>query len=400
MIRIRGKHYSEAEVLPPQLRKIHESIDWLSNKFSLSGLREALFTMQMDGTLREAHAASSFGQLLRAGVQTIALDYYNQQPKSWDSYAGSNASQHYQEVYAPLYGSEPLSQVGYGQAALESAIVGDQVILTNKQFAAIEGFEDALVDDDQTGQFKARAQKLGQAGITTVNFYMAAKFIGIAASLGKLTVGADTFQSPDTGGTMRGPWSKLLYGGTLGNRLQTYKVLDGQWLKQARATFRSAIDPLGVKITASMDVLLVSAMDEENAIVLTGRDLSGARLSPWLAQVPGVSGTTASATPGGAVGAAYAANPFATGLQPVVEKYLPDWAWATGAKGYDLIWQERKPLEIVQEVPNSGLSFTNGITRYAARMRGEGGRIGNRHWVLGNPGQKTVDGDAGVAGAF
>lgn len=406
MIRIRGRDFNEAEVLPPFLSRLNESIDWLDQRQSVAAIREAVYTAYVDGRLKEAHPASAFGQLLRAGVQTIANDWYTQQPKTWNGYAGSNPSDKFEEVYGPLFGARPMRQVGYGNPALESEIVGDKTILMNLQFGGMESFEEALVEDDQTGQFRQRAQALGTSANTTENFYVAQRFVTLAGTLGDLNVAASTFTSPDITGVQRGPWSKLLYGPALGNRLAAYKALDGAGLKDAKSIARRAVDPLGVKIVINIDTLLISAMDEENAIILTGKDLSGARLSPWMSFQPGTSaqfvggGSADGGTPGGAIGAAYAANPFAQGLQPVVEKYLPNWLWAIGQKGMGLIMQTRKSPEVVQEIPNSGPHFTSRVIRYAIFSRFEADWIGNRHWVLGNPGELTVDGDAGVAGAF
>lgn len=402
-ITIKGKKFSEAEVMPPHLRRLNEKIDWLDPSLSFRAIAETVYEAHYDGRrgFVEANPESSFGALLRAGVQTIANDYYQQLPKTYDKYCQIGTSDKYQEVYPPLFGARPARRVGHGLAAQESEVIGDDNVLTNLQFGGMESFEESLVEDDQSGQIRQRAKDLGEGYNTTENFYAARRFIGTAGSLADLAVEASKFATTDVTGTSRAVWSKVLYGAAVGNRLQTFAALDGAKLKNAKAIARSARDPLNVKIVVNCDTLLVSSMDEDNAVVLTGRDLKGNQVSPWFPMVPGISTDTASTAPGGGVGSAYAANPFGMGLQPVVENYLPAWAWAIGVKGKGLLMQTRKAPEVFQEVPNSGMHFTNREVRYAVFGRFECDWIGNRHWVLGNPGSgETVDGDAGAAGAF
>lgn len=401
-ITIKGKKFNEADVLPPQLRKMNERVDWLSPDFSVRGLCEAVYEMHFDGRLRETQAADAWGQLLRAGVQTIANNAYQVLPKSWEKYCSQNPSDKYEEVYPPLFGSKPWRRIGHGHPAQGGEIVGDKIIVLNLQFAGLEEFDEQLVEDDQTGQFRERAAALGEGANTTENFYAATRFIGNAGSLGGLSVGASEFTTIDTDGVSRGLWSKKLYdpANDVGNRLPAFKQLDGAHLKHAKALARSARDPLGNKIQVNCDTLFVSSMDEEAAVVLTGKDLKGTQISPWFPSVPGLSSTTASSATGGAVGSAYAANPYGLGLQPVVEPYLEDWAWAIGQAKKGLVMQTRKQPEVFQELPNSGEHFNRRVHRYAGFQRFNVEWYGNRHWVLGNPGNQTVDGDAGVTGAF
>ena len=64
----------ESDVMPPQVRRLHEAIDWLSPELSIKGVKEAIYSLWYQGRLQEAHAATSFGQLLRV-FAAIAPDH-------------------------------------------------------------------------------------------------------------------------------------------------------------------------------------------------------------------------------------------------------------------------------------------------------------------------------------
>jgi hypothetical protein len=337
--------------------------------------------------LREAHAETAYAFLLRKGIQNLANDWYQTVEREWQRYATAAPSNGYAEWYAPLYGSVIATQVGAGERFPEGRIAGENSVVVNHKFGLIEAFDREFFDDDQTGQIRQRAQRLGQSMAQTENAYMAIRFLGVAGSYMNLNVPASTYTTTDVNGnTVTGPFSATLYG-TYGNRLPAYAALSLGGLKQLWAYALVAKDPLGNKIITQPNILLHSAMDSLHAPLLV-RPPAGV---PYYPAPIGATGTTASSAASGYPGGVFGANPFqGLGIDPVMARYLADWAWALGEKK-GFIVQERDPLEVVQEASNSGQGFESDAIRYRSRRRFEAEWVGGggRFWNLGNSGEAT-----------
>ena len=342
--------------------------------------------------LREAQAESAFGFLLRKGVQTLANDWYITIPSEWRDYAQVASSNGYGEWYAPLYGSVIAKRVPRGERYPEGRTVGEDSLLVNYKFGLVESFDRELFDDDQTGQIRERATRLGMSMALAENVYAAIRFIGSAGSYAGLDVPASNYTTTNTlGAAVTGPWSATLYGAA-GNRPSSYAALGLTVLKAAWSGLLNARDPLNNKIITRPDTLLVSDRDALHAPMLVSPP---AGVPYYPAPIGLASQTAATAASGSAGGGVFGANPFlGLGITPRVIRFLAEWAWALGEKGKGFVFQERDPLEVIQEVAGSGASFEVDGYRFRSRRRFEADWIGggSRFWHLGN--------DGTVAGSF
>lgn len=351
-------------------------------------------------TLREANSETALGFLLRKGVQAVANDWYQITPTVWRDYCLVTGSTTLAEWYAPLYPSVIADRVQRGQRFPESRIIGEDSYLVNQKFGLIVSVERELFDDDQTGQIKQRAQVLGQSMGVTESIWTSSRFLGSQRTYANVTVPASNYSTTDINGTaVSTPFSSTIYGST-GNRPSTYGTLNVGHIKQAYVQLLNAVDPLQNKIIVNPNCLLVSSQDAMNAQILMAPGAYPAVIgqsSAALANNPVLGGTSATAgTSQGALtgfpGGIGSANPFAgLGWKIVVERYATDWLWALGESGKGLVFQERDPLEVIQESPSTGSYFTFDSIQWRSRRRFEVDWIagGSRFWYLGNDGTVT-----------
>lgn len=330
----------------------------------------------------EANSASAFGQLMRAGVQTIANDWYLRTPVSWTDYVQETASSMRQEFYAPLYRSSLPKLTSPQQPYKESGIVGEDSELINRKFMGGESFEMELWEDDQTGQIRQRAASLGEAQRVLEEIYVAGRILGIANfTVADFVVPASNYQTRNaSGNVITTPYSANLYKTGQGNVLSANKVLSGSSLKEGTAKLMNAIDPKGIKILGKPDHLVVSVADALNASTLLESDNNPT--------IQGVGGTTFNNQMGGTIGGIVAKNVFKGLFSFSVNYFFPDWAWVMGQKKKGPVFQRRSPMSVIQEVPNSGQSFDLDSIRWRTRSRYEMDFVGggSRFWLRGNDG--------------
>lgn len=372
--------------------------EWSKSDFSSKRWIRAC--MESVRKLREAMPETALAFLLRKGVQTLANDWYIVVPREWQDYALVASSDAVAEWYAPLYGSSVAGRVVRGERFPEGKIIGEDSVLVNQKFGLIESFDRELFDDDQTGQIRQRAARLGQSMAVTENAYAALRFIGAAGTYANLIVPASNYTTIRVDGTpVTGPWSDTLHG-TYGNRPATFVALGLNPLKQGWSELLNTLDPQRNKIIVNPNTLLHSSMDALHAPLLVTPPAG----VPYYPAVIGAAGSTASTAASGFPGGVFGANPFmGLGIRPVLARFLPDWAWALGERARGFTFQERNPLEVIQEAPASGAAFEVDAFRFRSRRRFEADWVGggSRFWWLGNPGSGvTVDGDTGVAGSF
>lgn len=352
-------------------------------------------------SLREADSETALGFLVRKGVQTIANDWYRTIETVWRDVCLVSGSTTLAEWYAPLYPSTIAGPVERGGRFPESRIIGEDSVLRNQVFGQVVALERILFDDDQTGQIKDRSKALGYGMATLESVWWCFKYLGTERTYANVTVPASDYSTIDINGTtVSTPFSATLYGASLGNRAQSYGTLNIGHLKVAYQTLMNAVDPLQNKIQVDPNYLLVSTQDALNAKILTAQG--------YYPGVPGQSSTTLALNPvaGGTVsaaganqgvltgfpGGAFSPNPFGgLGWKVVVERYLPDWVWALGQSGRGIVFQERDPLEIIQEAPNSGnfFAFDQIQLRSRRRMQVDWVGGGSRFAFLGDDGTVT-----------
>jgi len=177
--------------------------------------------------------------------------------------------------------------------------------------------------------------------------------------------------------------------GAFGNRPAAYAAMALNPLKQGWSDMLNAKDPLGNKIIVNPNTLLHSSKDALHAPMLVTPPAG----VPYYPAPIGLSGQTAStATSGSVGGGVFGANPFmGLGIKTVLARFLADWAWALGERAKGFVFQERNPLEVIQETPASGAAFEVDAFRFRSRRRFEADWItgGSRFWWLGNDGSVT-----------
>jgi len=357
--------------------------EWSKPNFHPSRWMDAC--MEAVRHVREASPETALAFLLRKGIQTLANDWYIVVPREWQDYALIAPSAAVAEWYGPLYGSSIAGRVGRGERYPEGRIIGEDSVLVNYKFGLIESFDRELFDDDQTGQIRQRAQRLGQSMAITENAYAALRFIGAAASYSNLVVPASNYSTLDVNGnTVNAVFSALLHG-TYGNRPGAFVPLALNPLKQGWSDLLNAKDPQGNKIIVNPNTLLHSSMDALHAPLLVAPPAG----VPYYPAVIGGTGTAAATAVSGFPGGVFGANPFmGLGIKPVLARFLPDWAWALGERAKGFIFQERNPLEVIQEQAASGAAFEVDAYRFRSRRRFEADWVGggSRFWWLGNSG--------------
>lgn len=390
---------------------IHEMVDLAvvsSPKFqealeSGRGIKRWLESaMRAASSMKEAQSEQTLGFLLRKGVQVTANNWYQTAPAAWRNYADVVGSTGVAEWYAPLYDGTIADEVFPGGRFPEGRIIGENSHLRNRLFGKMEAVERALFDDDQTGQIKQRAQRLGTSMAVTESIWSAYRFLGPQRTYGGLiTVPASEYSTTNSAGTsITTPFSTTLYTGSTGNRPSTYRMLNVGNFKLAYVSLLNALDPMQNKVIVTPDTLLHSSMDKVNAELLTqpgyypgvpGQSDAVAVSAP----IAGGTTSAAGANQGvlaGFPGGAFQQNPFASlGIKPQLERYLPDWAWALGQKGRGFTMQVRDPMEITQEAPNSGGWFDFDVIRWRSRARWICDWIGggSRFWYCANDGSVT-----------
>lgn len=284
-----------------------------------------------DTPLREANASSALGQLMRYGVQQFMFDAYKDVPTMYQDVVKIVPSDGRQEWYAPLYGAEIPLDVVAGAPYEDSRLSGLDTVLVNKKVGRILGVQKEAFDDDQTGQIAERAGRLGKRVRYKEEF--------------------------DVMGAIRG----ATYNTTIGNAPAANTTLSQPALETADIALQSIRDPLGNRMGIDPNFLLVSTKDKFSAAKLLNSSLQPS--------VPGASGETISSAASGGTGWTMAMNPLQGLYQLGVSRFLGDNDWFLMEAKTAVPFQERAPLSVVQEDPNSGQSFERDIYRWKVSRR-------------------------------
>jgi len=367
--------------LSKPLADLAESIDWLNPSLSWKGVRR--MAIENYRKLGEAHSSTALAQLLRAGIQTIANNWYERTPVNWPEYIQEVSSDKRQEFYAPLYGSALPKRTGRGVPYDEQRIKGVDREIINYKVMGGESFERELFDDDQTGQIAQRANNLGEAMRVYEEVYAAARILGTAQTISNVVVPASTYATVNANGTaITTPFSVNLYETGSGNRPAAFAQLSFPNIKTGFEKLLDAKDPLGVKISVTPDTLLVSSFDYVNIRTFLN--------SAYYPAVPGLGGENAGSASSGVAGGAFSENAIKGLMNPALNRYLPNGAWYLGQARKGMLFQRRDPLEVVQEQPQSGESFSRDVYRFRSRSRFELEWIDSRFWYCGNDGTAAV----------
>ncbi len=281
--------------------------------------------------IQEANVSSSLGQLLRYGVQTFMFDAYKDVETVYQDIVQVISSSNRQEWYAPLYGAELPQDVAPGGDYLDSRLQGLDTVLVNKKVGRILSVQKELFDDDQTGQIGQRAGKLGKRVRYKEEF-------DVMTALRAAT-----------------------YSAAIGNAPGSNTALSQPSLEAADIALMGIRDPLGNRMGVEPSLLLVSTADKFNAAKLLHSTLQPS--------VPGASGETATSAASGGTGWTMATNPLQGLYDLKVSRFLGSGDWFLMEPKTSVPFQERAPLSVVQEDPNSGKSFEQDILRWKVSRR-------------------------------
>ena len=336
----------------------------MHNDFSIQEMYTNILKEACEGRLKET-AETTFGSLLRLGVQAMAADYF--------AWAGGDTvyqdivqdipSNKYAEFYGPMYGGQLPKPVERSGRYASSYFKGTDSMIVNLKFGRLYEFEQELWEDDKTGQIRQRAQQIGEGMRIVQEMWALARLTGETQ-----TYPEDITVPPPQ--VLSKVYDANLFGPGIGNRAGAALTrLSQPALEEASIAMMKVRDPLKNRILAKMDTLVVSVDD-----MFTAAKLINSTLQP---STPGTSsmvqgGTTAATgVPGGMTGYVNTINPLYGLYKLKVARYLPSKHWYLGQAKKGLILQNREPLSIVQENPAAGESFARDVIVFRSKARWE-----------------------------
>jgi phage major head subunit gpT-like protein len=314
----------------------------------------------LEAKLEEADSASAFTQFLRAGIQQITAGMYKAVDTTWQDWAVAVPSSKDTELYAPNHGVAFPREVGQNEIYPEVGAAALDLELKNKKFGNIYGVTVELANDDQTGTFMQQASLLGEYAALLVEVYAYGKLASVAnMKYLDLTIPvSETKPSYESAY----PWSTALRGGGA-TRPSSFGALIQANVQNGMVALMNQKNLQGIKMQVAPGRLVVGSAYRFDAGVLLNSSFypSGA----------------ASA---GVVGGAFAVNMLKGILDLTVSRYVfandgtvdgTSKAWylmdSTGKPWF--IVQQREPVAVVQEAPNSGANFDRDIVRFKASTR-------------------------------
>lgn len=356
---LEGATLRDLNITQSDLRETMMDPDFSIQEFYTNILQEAT-----SGKLKET-AQQTFGQLLRAGVQSMAADYF--------AWAGSDTihqdlveerpSNKRAEFYAPVYGGQLPKPVEASGRYASSYFKGTDSMMINIKFGRLYEFEQELWEDDKTGQIRQKSQQIGEGMRIVQEMWFIARLTGAQLSFPEdIHVPAPQI--------VQNVYDANLFAPGEGNRAPSAGTrLSQPALEDASIAMMKARDPLKNRLLTKMNTLVVSVDD-----MFTAAKLINSTLQP---SVPGtgaqVLGGTAVGTgiPGGTTGWVNTINPLYGLYKLKTSRYLPKYHWYLGQAKKGLIFQNREPLSIVQEGPTSGESFARDVLVFRTKARWE-----------------------------
>lgn len=344
-----------------------ERFDFEHPMFSWKKFRENAYRLA-EANFQEANAENTMSQLLRAGINMIANNWYNLVDTNHEQVLQTVPSSKAIELYAPLARGGIPRRVPKGEQFPRTKLVGLDIQIANEKFGAISDFERELFDDDQTGQISQRSKDIGENMGILEDAWSFTRFIGAAGSFGGDTIPASV--------TYTTVWSTALTGGGA-NKPASYGAFTQANLQAADMGLMNQLDLNGNKMLVNPNTLLVGVSNK-----FTARALLNSEWYPSSATMKVGGGSGADST----IGTTYARNVMEGLYNLVVSRFLPVKSWAIGEAGKGIVFQRRDPLEMIQENPQSGMAFSQDVYQFRARARWEPDWIDPRFWYLGNDG--------------
>lgn len=315
--------------------------------------------------LQEADSASTFPQLLRAGVQLAVNSAYQTVEVTHDDWTTTIPSSKDTELYAPLHGVGFPSEVGRQETYPEQGMAGLDISLKNKKFGEIFAFEWELGEDDQTAQVEQQSALLAEYMAQCVEVFCYGKLASVA-NMAYATLQVPKTETKDPQETTSTypyapPATPFLGGGF--NRPASFGSLTQANVQYGKTTLINQLNKLGLKMSVNGKRLIVGPTNEFNASILLNSSFYPST----------VSGSA------GAVGGAFAINPIKGIADLTVSRFVFNydgtvtgnstaWYLLDDSKPFFVV-QLREPVSVIQESPDAGDSFTRDIIRFKARSR-------------------------------
>jgi hypothetical protein len=352
-----------AEAIEVDARIDATKIPYDDDFFSFKKLKENVSKLNKN-KLREANSETMFGALLRYGVQNFMFDAYKSVTDFiYTDLVQTRTSRNRQEWYAPLFGVEIPQDVPLGGKYEDSRLAGLDIEVVNKKVGRILSFERELVDDDQTGQIATKSGELGER----MRYKEEADVLGV-----------DVFTLATQSRGLTGVASTS-YTTAIGNK-GTFGTLSQPLLEAADIAMHNMTDPLGNRIMVRPSILLVSPADKFNAAKLLN-----STLQPSIPGTAGAdhAGNAGTGLPGGLTGWTMTMNPLQGLYNLKVSRFLPSGYWYL-IDPRSIVFQDRDPLELLQEARDSGRSFERDEYRYRVRRRYQTAVLEYRFVYCGN----------------
>jgi phage major head subunit gpT-like protein len=372
-----------------------QSVDYADSKafpvsddrFSWKKVAQKLGHPSVESCLREADSATTFTQVLRAGIQQLVNNSYETVPTTFDTWTSTVNSTKDTELYAPLHGISFMREVGKQELFSESYAAGLDIKLQNRKYGQIYAVERELLEDDQTGQFAKQSALLGEYAkyCWEVIAYakLAGKFTGgVKANYAGLVIPNTETQPSDEANYPFTSSSAPFVGGGF-NKPTSFTILDQTGIKNGFIALMGQKNLLGLYMNVDPKRLLISPQNRFTAAIL----LNSSFYPSVPSSTPGATGANFSINPIESI-AALTISRFMFKNTGVVDPTSNAWYLIDDSKPC-FVMQVRESASIIQEAPNAGESFNRDIIRFRLVMRGNGDWIDPRFCWQGNDGSVT-----------
>ena len=322
--------------------------------------REGYINAQRTGKMRETLAVGAFSALLRLGVQDMISKKFMTVPTVGNLVRQTVASNASIQPYSGTFRAGVPARVGAGDEFPEVNVQGFGQLVENWKFGEIISYQQELLDDDQTGELQKKVSDLGVNMANYEEIAFAATLQDTTVTAGGLTFTPPTYSDPD------GTTGVYQSSGARTNRPASFGAISVNTLKFAKQTLLLMKQPDGQFVNIMPDSVVYNPVDEQFIDILFK--------SPTFPAVNQAS--TAYGAPTG-YPAQGVINPIQGMYKPYQCRYLNSntatngGAWfLTEAGAPHVTWQERSGLQVVQETPNTGQSFSRMLVRWRANKRG------------------------------
>lgn len=340
----------------------------------------------VETAFREADSATSFTQVLRAGIQNLVNQSYELADTTFESWTSAVQSKLETELYAPLHGISFMREVGKQELFSESYAAGLNIKLVNRKYGQIYAVERELLEDDQTGQFARMSGLLGEYAKLCWEVISYAKLAGVFTGGVKANyqglIIPNTETKPTTEANYPFTSSSAPFQGGGYNKPTSFAILNQTGIQNGFIAMMGQKNLLGLIMNVNPKRLLVSPNNRFAAAVLLN--------SSFYPSAPGSAGTT---------GGTFAINPIESIAALTVSRYMFDNTGVVNANSAAwyliddskpcFVLQIREAASVIQENPTSGESFDRDIIRFRLVMRGNGDWIDPRFCWQGNDGSVT-----------